>query len=259
MSCKINNVDVLQKIEKEITQLVGDLDFVYKDGVLKSSKIKSDLLIKAFDSIEGLNEKYNSDIYGDMITITGDSIEIQVDSQFLEDLNKNKQELENDRYVGDLIMSLTEEPIVKPLHTRDAPVEDLSSEFDFSVREDKMVVDGPVYPDTHTIEEFQSPELRALIGQASDLKNMTQEERNSEVNKRYLSIVNKVNKVIDASRDIKLLQNDSGYKSISTGTLYSRVTASISDFKKDETNRAILDASTKPGNRWRGAPNCPYG
>ena len=250
MSCKINSVDVLQKIEKEITQLVGDLDFVYKDGVLKSPKIKSDLLIKAFDSIEGLNEKYNSDVYGDMITITGDSIEIQVDSQFLEDLNKNKQELENDRYVGDLIMSLTEEPIVKPLHTRDAPVEDLSSEFDFSVREDKMVVDGPVYPDTHTIEEFQSPELRTLIGQASDLKNMTQEERNSEVNKRYLSIVNKVNKVIDASRDIKLLQNDSGYKSISTGTLYSRVTASISDFKKDETNRAILDASTKHGNRF---------
>ena len=35
MSCKINNVDVLQKIEKEITQLVGDLNFVYKDGVLK--------------------------------------------------------------------------------------------------------------------------------------------------------------------------------------------------------------------------------
>ena len=186
MSCKINNVDVLQKIEKEITQLVGDLDFVYKDGVLKSLKIKSDLLIKAFDSIEGLNEKYNSDVYGDMITITGDSIEIQVDSQFLEDLNKNKQELENDRYVGDLIMSLTEEPIVKPLHTRDAPVEDLSSEFDFSTREDKMVVDGPVYPDTHIIEEFQSPELRTLICKSSDLKDMTQEERNSEVNKRYL-------------------------------------------------------------------------
>ena len=53
MSCKINSVDVLQKIEKEITQLVGDLDFVYKDGVLKSSKIKPDLLIKSFDSIEG--------------------------------------------------------------------------------------------------------------------------------------------------------------------------------------------------------------
>ena len=250
MSCKINNVDVLQKVEKEITQLVGDLNFTYKDGVLKSSKVNSDLLVKTFDSIEGLNERYNSDVYGDMITITGDTIEIQVDDQFLVDLNKNKQELENDRYVGDLIMSLTEKPIVKPLHTRDAPVEDLSGEFDYSVREKKLVVDGPVYPTTHTIEEFQSPELRTMLGKSADLKNMDQKDRNSEINKRYLSIVNKVNKIIDASRDIKLLQNDSGYKSLSTGTLYSRVTSSISDFKVDENNRAIIDASIKHGNRF---------